>query len=104
LNDKVAPWYDLLHYRYGYFAANFLHGEGNGGLKLSSIWWHDLWSLGGEGDGGWFYNNISNILGDGKVFGFWKEKWIGMAPLYVTFPALFLTNQRSKMVRFLTWV
>jgi hypothetical protein len=52
LNDKVTPWYDLLHYRYGSFEANFLHGAGSEGLKLSSIWWRDLWMLGGEADGG----------------------------------------------------
>jgi hypothetical protein len=35
LNDKTAPWYDLLKYRYGSFVANFLYEEGKEGLKLS---------------------------------------------------------------------
>ncbi|GAU49718.1 hypothetical protein TSUD_272780 [Trifolium subterraneum] len=47
------------------------------GLKHASIWWRDIWCLGGEGYGNWFGSNISSVLGDGKDFGFWKEKWLG---------------------------
>jgi hypothetical protein len=50
-----APWRDLLNFRYGSFADNFLYGEGRESLKKSSIWWCDLWSLGGEDDRGWFW-------------------------------------------------
>jgi hypothetical protein len=46
-----APWRDLLNFRYGSFADNFLYGEGRESLKKSSIWWCNLWSLGGEDDG-----------------------------------------------------
>jgi hypothetical protein len=38
LNDKVAPWYDLLKFRYGSFAITFLYGEGKEGLNLSLIY------------------------------------------------------------------
>jgi hypothetical protein len=54
----------------------FLYGEGRESLKKSSIWWCNLWSLGGEDDRGWFGSNISTVLGDGKEIGFPKEKWI----------------------------
>jgi hypothetical protein len=47
LIDKEASWYDLLKFRYGSFANNFLHGDGKEKLKISSIWWRDLWYLGG---------------------------------------------------------
>jgi hypothetical protein len=52
LNDDEATWHVLLKFRYGSFAENFLCGEGKERLKKSSIWWRDLWSLGGEVDGG----------------------------------------------------
>jgi hypothetical protein len=71
--DKEAPWRELLNYRYGGFAEMFLYGEGKERLKKSSIWWCDLWSLGGENDGGWFGANISSVLGNGKELGFWKK-------------------------------
>ncbi|CAJ2670577.1 unnamed protein product [Trifolium pratense] len=48
-----------------------------------------LWSLGNVEERGWLGNNISSIFGDGKNLDFWKEKWIGMAPLRVLFPSLF---------------
>jgi hypothetical protein len=51
--------------------------------------------LGGEADSGWFRNNISNVLRDGRELGFWKEKWLGLAPLCVTFPALFDKSTRQ---------
>ncbi|MCH89974.1 LINE-1 reverse transcriptase like, partial [Trifolium medium] len=54
--------------------ANFLYGERREGLKHASIWWRDILNLGSEEEGGWFGNNISSILGDGKDIGFWKEK------------------------------
>jgi hypothetical protein len=70
LSDVEATWHIMLNYRYGSFVDNFLYGEGKEKLKNSSIWWRDLWSLGGENDGGWFGSNISSILGDGREIGF----------------------------------
>jgi hypothetical protein len=52
LNDREAPWHDLLRFRYGSLIANFLFGEGRPGLKQASIWWKDIWRLGSEEDGG----------------------------------------------------
>jgi hypothetical protein len=87
--DKEAPWRELLNYRYGGFAEIFLYGEGRERLKNSSIWWRDIWSLGGENDGGWFGANISSVLGNGEELGFWKEKWIGTASLKSLYPDLY---------------
>ncbi|GAU50582.1 hypothetical protein TSUD_283130 [Trifolium subterraneum] len=64
LNDRATPWYELLRFRYGSFVANFLYGEGKEGLKKASIWWRDLWKLGGPEEGNWFGNNVSSKLGD----------------------------------------
>jgi hypothetical protein len=96
LVDKEAPWIDLLKFRYGSLAANFLYGEGKEELQLSSIWRRDLWRIGSEDIGGWFGNNISNVLGDGKEIGFWKEKWIGMATLRDMYPALYNKSTRQN--------
>jgi hypothetical protein len=89
LNDRSAPWQDLLRFRYGSLEANFLYGDGRYGLKQASIWWRDMWILGSEEDGGWFGNNISSLVGDGTDICFWKEKWLGTTPLKESFPDLF---------------
>jgi hypothetical protein len=89
LNDRSAPWQDLLRFRYGSLVANFMYGEGRIGLKQASIWWRDMWSLGSEEDGGWFGNNISSLLRDGTDICFWKAKWIGTVPLKEYFSNLF---------------
>jgi hypothetical protein len=94
--DRMAPWQDLLRFRYGSLVANFLYGEGRQGLKHASIWWRDVWSLGSVEDGGWFSNNISSILGDGADFCFWKEKWIGTMPLCESFPDLFDKSSQQE--------
>ncbi|CAJ2658171.1 unnamed protein product [Trifolium pratense] len=70
LNDLSASWFNLLHFRYGSFAANFLYGEGREGLKHASIWWRDMWKTGGAEEEGWFVNNISSILGDDNNIAF----------------------------------
>jgi hypothetical protein len=66
-----------------------LCNEGLEDLKFASIWWRDLWSIGSEDEGSWFGNNISNVLGDGKEIGFWKEKWIRKSYLCALFPNLY---------------
>ncbi|GAU32181.1 hypothetical protein TSUD_68520 [Trifolium subterraneum] len=96
LIDTNAPWKNLLNFRYGSFAGNFLYGEGSEGLKNASIWWRDIYSLGGVGDGNWFGTNISSVLGDGKDIGFWKEKWVGLEPLCDLYPLLFLKTLRQR--------
>jgi hypothetical protein len=89
LVDSEAPWHDLLQFRYGSLVANFLYGEGSAGLKNASIWWRDIWKLGGEEDGGWFGHNIISMLGDGTNIGFWKDRWIGTEPLCNRYAELF---------------
>ncbi|MCH83800.1 ribonuclease H protein, partial [Trifolium medium] len=89
LNDLSAPWYNLLSFRYGSFAANILYGDGRERLKHESIWWRDIWKTGGVEEGGWLGNNISSVLGDGNDIDFWKEKWLGMVPLCDLYPSLY---------------
>jgi hypothetical protein len=60
----------------------FLLGQGKEELKFISLWWRDLWNLGGENDGCWFGSNIRSVLGDGKGIQFWHEKWIGICWIF----------------------
>jgi hypothetical protein len=74
-------------------------GQGKERLKTSSLWWRDLWSFGGEDNGGWFGSNVRSVLGDGNNISFWKEKWLGMVPLCVSYPTLFeALSQREPVV------
>ncbi|MCH90777.1 ribonuclease H protein, partial [Trifolium medium] len=98
LIDKVAPWYELLRFRYGSLVANVLYEEGREMLKHASIWWRDLWSIGSEDEGGWFGNNINNVLGDGNEIGFWKEKWLGTTSLRALFPYLYNKSSQQDNV------
>jgi hypothetical protein len=95
LTDIDAPWLDLLRFRYGSLAANFLSEDGSTALKQASIWWRDIWNLGCMADGGWFRNNISSVIGDGNDISFWKEKWIGAEPLRDYVPALFNISRQQ---------
>jgi hypothetical protein len=99
LNDINAPCCELLKFWYGSFNDNFVLGQGKERLKTSSLWWHDLWSLGGEDNGGWFGSNVRSVLDDGNNISFWKEKWLGMVPLCVSYPTLFeASSQRESVV------
>jgi hypothetical protein len=89
LVDSDAPWSTLLKFRYGSLVANFLYGAGVGGLKRASIWWRDIWKLGGGDEEGWFGYNITSTLGDGTDIVFWRDKWIGPEPLCSKYAALF---------------
>jgi hypothetical protein len=98
LEDREAPWYELLHFRYGSFAANFLLEDGKEGLKNASIWWRDIWKLGSGAEGGWFGRNISSCLGDGNDITFWKEKWFGPSPLRDAYPDLFVKTENPNVL------
>ncbi|MCI23323.1 putative ribonuclease H protein, partial [Trifolium medium] len=53
----------------------------------------------------WFGTNVSNVLGDGKDIGFWKEKWIGTEPLRDLFPSLYVKSalQPANLSAMGTW-
>jgi hypothetical protein len=89
LEDRMAPWYGLLRFRYGSLVANFLYNEGNEGLNRASIWWRDIWRLGSVLEGGWFSSNIRSKIGNGNDIAFWKDRWLGSTPLCEMFPDLF---------------
>ncbi|GAU38996.1 hypothetical protein TSUD_378720 [Trifolium subterraneum] len=47
-----------------------------------------IYGVGSEDEGGWFGNNISNVLGNGKEIRFWKEKWLRTSSLHIMFSTL----------------
>ncbi|KAK2457421.1 hypothetical protein QL285_004692 [Trifolium repens] len=96
LVDSEAPWHDLLKFRYGSLVANFLYGDGRERINHASVWWRDIWNLGGEDDGGWFGHNITSTLGDGTVILFWKDTWIGTEPLYTRYAELYEKSSQQN--------
>ncbi|MCH80186.1 LINE-1 reverse transcriptase like, partial [Trifolium medium] len=65
-------------------------------LKKSSIWWRDIWRIGGGGEGNWFGNNTSCKLGDGNNIGFWKENWCGTDAFCDLFPSLYSISAQKE--------
>jgi hypothetical protein len=86
--DKDAVWYELLKFRYGDQFGNLLSRDSITPKAKDSIWWRDMVKMGVLNEY-WFPKNVSSVLGDGKRIGFWKEKWIGVAPLQELFPNLY---------------
>ncbi|GAU51623.1 hypothetical protein TSUD_414500 [Trifolium subterraneum] len=89
LNEKEALWFDLLCYRYGPISSKLLRWEAVATSMKDSLWWRDVVGVGGKANDCWFPSKVSSILGNGDSIGFWKEKWIGVAPLRDFFPLLF---------------
>jgi hypothetical protein len=50
-------------------------------------------------------SNVSNLLGDGNIIAFWKEKWLGMLPLMGLFPSLYVkvANQEASVKNMGWW-
>lgn len=49
-----------------------------------STWWKDaMKASGGLNEGGWFENNSSWKVGNGKVVRLWNYKWGGQQPIFV---------------------
>ncbi|PNX89544.1 ribonuclease H, partial [Trifolium pratense] len=87
--DINAVWYELLRHRYENNFRNLLSWDGASSSPKDSIWWRDVLKV-GELDGElWFPKCVSSVLGDGKMIGFWKEKWCGEVPFRLLFPNLF---------------
>ncbi|WJX80724.1 tropinone reductase I [Trifolium repens] len=66
----------------------------------ASLWWKDVASLGVitgvEGD--WTQNAFIKKLGCGGSTRFWLDRWVGVAPLCVTFPCLFRISLQPELL------
>jgi hypothetical protein len=67
----------------------------------ASKWWKNIVALDNVVPGkNWFLEALVRKFGNGLSTSFWSIKWIGDAPLVVTFPRLFsLSNQKENNVR-----
>ena len=87
LVDRGGLWYRVLVTRYG---------EEDGRLEVGgrsvSIWWREIAKIrdgtGGEG-GGWFTDRVERRVGDCVDTLFWRDRWLGDAPLCSRFDRLF---------------
>ncbi|GAU35786.1 hypothetical protein TSUD_56630 [Trifolium subterraneum] len=92
------PVVESMTKRYKESFGNVLSWEGTISRSTDSFWWRDILKVGGmEGDL-WFPKNVSSVLGNGKLIGFWKEKWLGEVPFSELFPNLFLKEIDPNVV------
>ncbi|XP_045791643.1 uncharacterized protein LOC123886361 [Trifolium pratense] len=87
--DAEAIWFDLVRFRYKESVGNLLSWDDGAARSKDSIWWRDILKVGGKENDLWFPKSVSNVLGDGNLIGFWKEKWLGEIPFRELFPKLF---------------
>lgn len=74
----ILPWFLFM-------ALNLLAIE----VLKGSIWWRDLINLDAQEPTGRFSSCISRKLGNGSLVDFWKDHWLGHAPLSLVYPNLF---------------
>jgi hypothetical protein len=72
-----------------------LSGEGKEGLNRSSIWWRDIWKLGGEDEGGGSVLMLAMFLVMGNNFAFGKINGYEWYRFELCFQ-LYLINHHSK--------
>jgi len=70
--EEKRLWRDVLMSKYGdWRELNTMQK-----LRYESIWWRDLMSMCGEGNGqNWFDQNITWRLGSGSNIRFWIDRW-----------------------------
>ncbi|XP_057803730.1 uncharacterized protein LOC131019067 [Salvia miltiorrhiza] len=52
-------------------------------------WWLKVLDVGGVRLGGWFFENLSRHVGNGRDTKLWVDRWVGGKPLRFVFPRLF---------------
>ncbi|KAL5185904.1 hypothetical protein HKD37_05G011881 [Glycine soja] len=58
-----------------------------------------------ENDLGWFQNNISRVVGDGREVSFWRTRWLGRESLLKNFNRIFLNLEQrdAKIAEVSSW-
>lgn len=99
LNEEQPLWKKVLVDKYGDHVRGLASSEVVRWPRFTSLWWRNLMTL-EVGEGGfWFTNRVWRKLGDGSNTSFWKDRWVGEAPLYNLFPRLYsLSNQKEANV------
>ncbi|GAU29809.1 hypothetical protein TSUD_223550 [Trifolium subterraneum] len=69
-------------------------------IRLASNWWKDVCRLGelarGAGDD-WCRAVMAKRIGNGGTTKFWLDVWLGLRPLCVVFPRLFLISTQQDL-------
>lgn len=70
-------------------------------------WWCDILNCCKmfENDLGWFQNNISRVVGDGREVSFWRTRWLGRESLLKNFNRIFLNLEQrdAKIAEVSSW-
>lgn len=98
-----SPWCRIVRAKY----CDKQRGGALHCLSNASPWWRDLWAVCyGDVEDCWFERNVDFSIGNGRSSLFWKDKWIGIAPLKSQFLKLFfLSPQKNSSIHDLgRWV
>jgi len=92
LVDRSSLWFRVLASQYG--VAGWRIQEGG---RTASAWWRDLYALCREG---WFNDNVSRSLGNGKHTLFWSDVWLDGMSFSVRFSRLYELSMSKKATVF----
>lgn len=99
LQNDQASWKDVLESKYGY-RINFVLSHTNNLWTVCTFrWWLDVVSLEEAVGSNWFNSKMKRKVGSGENTRFWRDHWVGEAPLCLTYPRLFsISSQKEGMV------
>jgi hypothetical protein len=99
LFDDNALWKEVLKGKYGASViGNAVLGE-DCKPWYSSLWWKDICGIGSNLGNDWLSTEIIRKMGNGAHTSFWKDCWLGSAPLCERFPRLFsISTQKDETI------
>jgi hypothetical protein len=105
LQPGLPLWKEVLVARYGSHILLEADWSSHRTPSLASKWWKNIVAIDNVVPGkNWFSDALTQKIGNGLSTSFWNVKWIGTAPLAVTFPRLFsLSNFKDNHVKYF-WV
>ena len=93
LSEDKGLWWRVLNEKYGGVVE--LGSEES--FQKGSSWWIDIGRVAcGEGEGSWFEEGITKVVGCGSRVKFWEDKWTGGEILKNKFKRVFeISNQKG---------
>jgi hypothetical protein len=101
LQEEQPLWKKVLVEKYGDHVSGLVPCVELRWPRYTSLWWRNLMNLEDEQGVGanWFSSRVRRKIGNGINTSFWKDMWLGEAPLYLMFPRLFsLSTQKEAKV------
>jgi hypothetical protein len=98
LNRDDSPlWKEVLVAKYGINIVNNVRLSLEVPPYFASLWWKDLCDLDDWGDNSnWLGDVVLRSLGNDRHTRFWRDVWIGDAPLSLLFPRLFSISLQKE--------